>query len=300
MNDKPLIAVCTLVFNAESTLPPGMWRKWLEQANQVGDLVIIVEGATKAVTGYWDGDTSGMTNNGSSTDMTLPVVYNYMDSLSEAEKNKFIIIPAKGFWDGKTKMCNRWSYELDMMRTERPIYLWHMDSDEFYHEEQIPKIKELLHSELPDAVFFYAWHFFGDMGHVTTAMTGDPNLGLSKRWGNGLEWRRIWRHYPGCRWDRHEPPVYLLPDGKSMMEGKIINEQRTLELNLRMFHYSYVWRPQAKFKADFFRNPDVMERFDAWKKDHKEHALNSAKVRPYVYSHPELIHELICKHGIAP
>ena len=126
------ISTGTIVLNAASILPKGMLEAQLKHLYSFSDEIFITEGATKAADHYWDGDTSWLTMDGHSTDETLNIIKCFPDP-----ENKITVIQKKGFWNGKTEMCNEWS------KRARGDYLWQIDSDEFYHEKDLKIIKKI-------------------------------------------------------------------------------------------------------------------------------------------------------------
>jgi hypothetical protein len=93
-----------IVFNAEKNLPNGMLSACIQNIYDFAHEIIIVEGATKAINHYFDGDTSKFTNDGKSNDRTIEIIKSFPDP-----KNKIKLIESKGFWDGKTQMCNEYA-----------------------------------------------------------------------------------------------------------------------------------------------------------------------------------------------
>ena len=124
------ISTGTIILNAASILPPGMFWAQLEHLYSFSDEIFITEGATKASDHYWDGDTSWLTSDGHSTDETISIIKSFPDP-----QNKITLIQKDGFWNGKTEMCNEWS------KRATGNYLWQIDADEFYLRKDILKIK---------------------------------------------------------------------------------------------------------------------------------------------------------------
>jgi len=268
------ISTGTIVLNAASILPQGMFWAQLEHLYSFSDEIFITEGATQASDHYWDGDTSWLTSDGHSTDETINIIKSFPDP-----QNKITLIQRDGFWNGKTEMCNEWS------KRATGNYLWQVDADEFYLREDILKIKNLLNSESPDAVHFYANHFWGGW----KSCIDEKGLG----WGNNLPWMRIFKHDPGSKWKSHEPPEYILADGKSCNDGKVASRDHTLKLGIKMFHYSYVCQSQIDFKTRFFKNNSYPEMWGNWKKDNSYPLINGDKTVEYLGRHPESIQKII-------
>lgn len=268
------ITVGMIVFNAESVTPPGMLKACVEAAMKFADEVIIVEGATNKLHGRRDGEARRFTLDGRSTDMTLPVLYGIPDP-----NRKLKIIPARGWWGGKTAMCNEYA------KHATGDYLWHVDSDEFYHERELPIILKALDEDRPDAVHFFAHHFWGGFTHC---LDESQNM-----WGNDLPWKRIFRHTPGSQWLTHEPPDYILADGRACNNGKVLVRDEMMQRGVRLYHYGYAWRRQAEFKGVFFSNPEYMKLWDAWQLNKALPLIRGTVATPFRGEHPQPIRKLL-------
>lgn len=271
------ISTGTLVLNAESVLPTGMLRAQLEQLYYIADEIFITEGATKVINSkhYWDGDTTWLTSDGHSTDQTVNIIKNFPDP-----EKKIFLIQKDGFWNGKTEMCNEWS------KRATGDYIWQIDSDEFYKKDDIEKIKRILKKYEPDAVHFYANHFWGDYEHCFDETSGTG-------WGNNIPWMRIFKHKPGASWLSHEPPNYLLPDGKICNYGKLIPRDETLKVGLKLYHYSYVTQKQKDFKVKFFRDFWLDDAWNKWKKDSNTIVKDGSYTVEFKDKHPEFVINII-------
>lgn len=264
-----------IVFNAEKNLPPGMLAACIENIYNYAHEIIIVEGATKAINHYFDGDTSKFTNNGKSTDNTIAII----KSLPDPDK-KIKLIEADGFWDGKTKMCNAYA------SIATGDYIWQLDSDEFYKHEDIETILSILEKKKIDAVHFYANHFFGGFDYcIDETETG---------WGNDIPWMRIFRNVPEkSYWISHEPPEYVC-DGTVCNRGKVVSRENSLTMGIKMFHYSYVTEDQVRFKSSFYKNDNYIKDWERFKSD-KNYKPMGSTVRKFNGEHPEIIEKKYLK-----
>jgi len=260
------LSVMMLVFNTKSILPKNMLQLSVENILPFSDDIILVEGATKATTHYFDGNTESFTKDGKSNDGTI-------DDLKDLERkypDKVKVIYSKGFYNGKTEMCNECS------KIAKNEYILQKDSDEFYHHKDMESIICVLENDKPDSVHFYANHFVGGFDKVIDETNG-------QRWGNDIPWMRIFKHIPGVsRWMRHEPPTYK-PLGTN-----IISKDRTLSMGIKMFHYSYVHKPQFEFKEKFYGNPEYMRSWNRYEKT-GEMEIFGIKPKPFIGEHPEII-----------
>jgi hypothetical protein len=261
-----------IVFNAEFNLPNGMIEACIKNVYDIAHEIIIVEGATRAKNHYFDGDTSKFTFNGSSIDRTLEIIRGIPDP-----DNKITLIESKGFWDGKTEMCNAWS------KIATGDYVWQLDSDEFYHIEDMKRMINYLEKERPDAVYFNAFHFFGGLEYCIDERSYPD-------WGSG-PWFRLFRNVPGkSKWISHEPPVYEC-DGIICNKGKLVTQNQSSIIGIKMYHYSYVDYKQIEFKTGFYRNNTYPI---AWEKflDDKTYKPLGSTAYKFDGQHPDIINKL--------
>ena len=261
------ISIFSIVFNIIETLPKDMFKINVLNMYDFVDEIIIIEGATKS-TKIFDGDTSHFTNDGKSSDGTIEL-------LKELELlPKIKVIYGNGFWDGKTSMCNAAS------NLATGDYLWQIDSDEFYKDGDIIKIKRILDEKQPDGINFYANHFFGGWDYCIDER--------SNSWGNDIPWKRIFKHIPKkSYWLSHEPPIYVC-DGKNCDNGSVIDRDEMLKYSIKMYHYSYVQESQIYFKSKFFRNDKYNSYWDEFKTN-KNILIFGSKVEKFIGEHPTII-----------
>ena len=261
-----------IVFNAEKNLPKGMLEACISNVYDIAHEIIIVEGATRAITHYYDGDTSQFTDDGRSSDKTVDILKKIPDPL-----NKIKIIESRGFWNGKTEMCNEWA------KIATGDYVWQLDSDEFYHVDDMKKLICYLEEYKPDAVYFNAYHFFGGFNYCIDERS-------YPEWGSG-PWYRVFRNIPNkSRWISHEPPVYSA-DTLICNSGRVLNQNQSSEIGIKMYHYSYIDTKQIDFKKIFYGNNLYPEAWKEFEKDKNYKPLGST-VYKFEGDHPEIIKKL--------
>lgn len=261
-----------IVFNSEYTLPKGMLEACIKNVYDIAHEIIIVEGATKATTHYFDGDTSLFTNDGKSKDNTLNILRGISDP-----QNKIKIIESRGFWNGKTEMCNEWA------KIATGDYVWQLDSDEFYHIDEMKKLINYLEEKQPDAVYFNAFHFFGSIDYCIDERSFPD-------WASG-PWYRVFKNKPGrSRWLSHEHPIYEC-DGKICNNGIVLNQTESTKLGIKMYHYSFVTENQIHFKTHFYKNPVYKEAWSSFSSDKNYKPLGSQAYK-FTGEHPDIIKNL--------
>lgn len=259
----------SIVFNILKTLPENMYELVIKNIHDIAHEIIIVEGATKATTHYWDGDTLSFTKDGHSTDGT----WDYLQELKLKYPKMKLIRNENGFWNGKTEMSNAYA------SIATGDYMWYQDSDEFYHIDEMLMMIEILKKYKPDAVHFYANHFFGGFDYCLDER--------STTWGNDIPWMRIFRNVPNkSYWLRHEPPLYVC-DGLECNTGRIIPREETLKLGMKLYHYSFVSPSQITFKEKFFHH-EYISQWNNFLND-KTIKINGSPVFKFEGKHPDII-----------
>ena len=254
------ISLFSIVYNIIETLPEKMFELNIQNMIDYVDEIIIIEGATTEI----KTDTNGRSNDGT------------IELLKKLGKkyDKVKIVIGDGHWKDKIEMCNAAS------KIATGDYIWQLDSDEFYIQDDIKTIKKILIEKKPDAIYFYANHFIGGFNYYLDES--------AKRWGNNIPWCRIFRHIPNnSRWIEHRPPTYLT-DGKVMNKGYVINRDEMLSYDIKMYHYSYVQKSQIDFKSKYYRNKVYLDFWDKFKTN-KETTIFGEKIKVFYDDHPDVI-----------
>jgi hypothetical protein len=239
-----------IAFNAALTL-----EACLRNIVPMFDRVIVVEGAVcndPRVFGV-----EQFTTTGHSTDETLAIIKSFPTV-------KLVQTQATFFHD-KTQMCNH------AAALAPDGWLWQVDADEFFHADDILRLKGLLEYRWQgaEAVEFRAFHFWGDKEHIT-----DPTKTV---WGNLEGWRRIFK--APVEFVSHEPP-------RGSREGRVISRDETSAEGIFLYHYGYIYRRQAEVKSIMYQSPQTLEAWDAWQKDHTLPAYADTPVVEFIGEHP--------------
>lgn len=145
-----------------------------------------------------------------------------------------------GQWAEKDEMVNA-GLERIPADTE---FIWVLDSDEIWRQQDIARILRILEGGKVDSLSFNAWSFYGGFERYMT--------GFEEQ----FEVHRIQRWQPGARWQTHRPPTVVLPDGRIPRKLSHLPCDLTRAMQLRFFHYSYVWPSQMKMKAAYYADMD--------------------------------------------
>ena len=201
--------------------------------------IIVVEGATAFAA-------EAATAEGHSSDETLEILREF--KRNEDPESKLTIVTAEdeghpnGFWPGeKTEMSQAYA------RRATGDWLWQVDSDEFYREQDFARVFRLLH-EHPEttAVSFVQFKFFGALDYFVDG----PFM-----WGRvpGRTYHRLFRWKPGYRYKDHRPPTVVDETGKDLRDVSWIDSDQTHAMNIRLFHYSMLFPAQVHQKVDYYQ-----------------------------------------------
>jgi ADP-heptose:LPS heptosyltransferase/predicted O-methyltransferase YrrM/glycosyltransferase involved in cell wall biosynthesis/SAM-dependent methyltransferase len=144
----------------------------------------------------------------------------------------------------------RWPEKVDMQNAALSHvtgdYVWLVDSDEIYKQEDLRKIRSLLAVDpaitqvnfIPDNFWkcfdylFVSPSFFKPVHH----------------------YRRLFKFKPGSRFATHRPPTLIWPGmDRSTEEMKLLNGTATREMGIYPYHYSYVFDSQVEQKIELYR-----------------------------------------------
>jgi hypothetical protein len=205
--------------------------------------IIIAEGAC-------EGARSVATPDGHSQDDTLEILRE-IKRLEDAE-NKITIITAEdeghpdGFWPGE-------KHEQSRAYAKRATgnYLWQVDIDEFYKEEDVVTIRNILESN-PDitAVSFKQIQFWGGFDYIVD--------GWYLRRGME-EFHRLFKWGAEFQYITHRPPTVLNVQGTDTRKLRWLNANQTKKMGIFLYHYSFVFPKQIDEKVEYYRNADWAE-----------------------------------------
>jgi hypothetical protein len=212
--------------------------------------IIVVEGATRAASSLAQSD-------GHSADGTFAMLQNLESEMGL--ENKIQIVTASedgytdGFWPEKDEMSRAYA------KRATSDWLWQVDSDEFYREEDIAAIITMLESDPGiSAVSFPYREFFGSFSVLATGtwhLYEHPRFNRLFRWGKGFTY------------ERHRPPTVLDEKGVDLRNKNWISAPRNGKRAIFLYHYSYVFPKQIKQKVGYYANvgwTDVFRQNARW------------------------------------
>lgn len=196
---------------------------------------VVVEGAAKpnGSTAWCKRHRSPMqSNDGTREELSL---------LANKFPSKISFIPGSvDGWHSKDAMVNAALMALSPLAADGPHYLWQVDADEHWEEEQLQNSeRELMRGDYC-AGEFHCTYFVGD------------DLIARGEWGEGkhLPYRRIWLWW-GQLFSSHEPPRLQGGDGKVGL------------LTERFHHFAYYFEKDVAFKAKYYRYHERV--LDGWR-----------------------------------
>ncbi len=222
-SSRPRITFGIIVLNGEPFIRYNL-RSFYPFAHEI----IVVEGA------YWASKNMA-TSEGHSTDNTLKELYQF--KREEDPRGIVKIITKNGLWGGLTEQCQAW--------TEKATgdYIWAIDIDEFYKPEDIKRIIDLLIADpLITMMSFKLIQFCFGFAYVLHSGRDFIPHGI-------MECRRIFKFGKGYKYTEHEPPTVINANGVDIKTIKYLNNEKTSQMGIYIYHYTAIFRRQVENKA---------------------------------------------------
>jgi hypothetical protein len=217
-------------------------RALYPHANQI----IISEGACY-------GSRNVATPEGHSRDGTLELLRELRKN--EDPENKITIVTAEdeghpdGFWPGeKHEQCRAFT------KRATGNYLWQVDIDEFYKDEDIIKIKDLLSAGKISCVSFKQFGFWGGFDAYVDGWYLRRQL---------TEIFRIFQWGEGYQYLTHRPPTVINSKGHDMKTLGWLRAKDMQRMGIFLYHYSFVFPKQVKEKAEYYKEAEWSKRKEA-------------------------------------
>jgi glycosyltransferase involved in cell wall biosynthesis len=186
--------------------------------------IIVVEGGVTACMFAANSD-------GSSKDGTVEFVQSFPDP---EKKIRFI----QGRWSEKCEMQN------EALKHISGDYVWLIDSDEVYREEDIQVVIQMLEQDSTiTQVDFFNYSFWKGFNYFI-----DSSILLTSPYG----FRRLFKFAPGAKFSTHRPPTLVLPKGFADKQH-IVSGHQMMNKGVRFCHYSFVLESQVFEKTEYHR-----------------------------------------------
>ena len=244
----PCITFGIIVLNGEPFLKCN-----LQALYPFAHQIIVVEGACTAAA-------SLATADGHSTDGTLNMLRRF--KAENDPENKLLLVTAEdeakpdGFWSEKDEMSQAYA------RRATGDWLWQVDSDEFYLEQDMETIFEMLESASDiTAVSFPYKQFWGGFDYVETGQWFIYDFPAVPR---------LFRWRPGYQYIKHRPPTVVDEKGRDLRTLKWVSHQQMRRAGIYLYHYSCVLPKQARQKVGYYTHvtwTDVFRDNERWLKE---------------------------------
>ena len=206
--------------------------------------IIIAEGACEGARGIARDD-------GHSQDGTLEILRE-IKRLEDPE-NKITIVTAEdeghpnGLWQGEKLEQSR-AYA----KRATGNYLWQVDIDEFYRDEDIKLLKRVLESD-PEitSVSFKQQQFWGGFDYLVDSW-------LLRR--GAEEFHRLFKWGSGFNYTSHRPPTVIDENGVDTRKIRWLRAKQTTNMGIYLYHYSFVFPKQVAEKASYYKNAEWSQR----------------------------------------
>ena len=199
--------------------------------------IIVVEGACPAAASLATGD-------GHSTDGTLEMLERFKEE--EDPEEKVVVVTAEddgasnGFWNEKLEMSQAYACRATGQ------WLWQVDYDEFYLEDDMESVLNMLQSEpgltgmsFPFLNFWGGFEFLEDGQWFRYKF---PSVNRLFRWGEGY------------RYAEFRPPTVVDDQGRDTRFIQWVSHQRMRRAGIYMYHYTTVLPKQAREKVGYYAN----------------------------------------------
>jgi len=234
-SEFPKITFGIIVLNGEP-----FTRYCLRSLYQFAHEIIVVEG------GHEDAK-SVCTPDGHSIDGTLEALHKFKKE--EDPENKVTIVTRGGFWPKKDELGrNRTPQSRAYAERATGDYLWQIDIDEFYEEDDMMRILKML-KEDPSitAVTFPTYTFWGDIQYESDSWA----LRRGAKY-----YHRLFKWSKGYKYLTHEPPTVIDENGTDLREKKWLSGKIMNRKNIYMFHYSLLFPWQVEQKTRVYNDED--------------------------------------------
>ena len=202
--------------------------------------IIVVEG------GHEDAK-SVCTPDGHSIDGTLDALHKFKKE--EDPENKVTIVTRDGFWPKKDELGrNRTPQSRAYAERATGDYLWQIDIDEFYEEEDMEHILKMLGEDRSiTAVTFPTYTFWGDIQYESDSWA----LRRGAKY-----YHRLFKWANGYKYLTHEPPTVVDETGTDLRQKKWISGKAMAKRNIYMYHYSLLFPWQVEQKTRVYNDED--------------------------------------------
>jgi hypothetical protein len=204
--------------------------------------IIVVEGACPA-------SKNVATLDGHSRDGTLDELRRFI--LEEDPMKKLLIVTAEdeghpnGFWKEKEEMSEAYA------RRSTGNYLWQVDADEFYLEDDIKAMIDLLRKDRTiSGATFRTLTFWGGLKYKVHSSSLEVMI---------QDVHRLFQWAKGYRYVSHRPPTVVNAAGENTRAQNWMKARLLQERGILMYHYPFLFPKQVREKCDYYSNATWIE-----------------------------------------
>lgn len=173
---------------------------------------------------------------GHSKDGTLQTLLDF--KANEDPEDKLTIVTSKQPWKEKDEQSQAYA---SLVTGD---YLWQIDIDEFYMEQDMEFLLHLLqHNQDISALSFQQISFFG---------SSQVQSGSAYLLAGGDEFRRVFRFGPGCTYTTHRPPTVLDARGVDQTAKRWVRASELAQAGVYLYHYSLLFPALVRDKVAYY------------------------------------------------
>ncbi|OGF24908.1 hypothetical protein A2331_06090 [Candidatus Falkowbacteria bacterium RIFOXYB2_FULL_34_18] len=223
-NEKIKISFGVIVLNGEPFI-----EYCLRSLYKFAHEIIVVEGATELAKNI-------STHDGHSLDNTLQILEKFKKE--EDLENKVKIITRDGFWIEKDEQSQAYA------KRATGNYLWQVDMDEFYKEEDMASIIKMLKNDPGiTAVSFEQITFWGDLIYKVDSLYLQAGAKI---------YHRLFKWDKDYKYVTHRPPTVVNEKGKDLRKIKWVMAKKLAKENIFLYHYSLLFPKQVEEKVKYY------------------------------------------------
>ncbi len=280
-SEFPRISFGIIVLNGEPFI-----KYLLRQIYRHAYEIIVVEGGSSKAANY--------APSGHSTDNTLSILEEFRKD--EDYEHKLKVVTRNGFWNEKDEQSQAYA------SIASGDYLWQVDVDEFYKDQDIDRIRILLKNNPKiDAISFRQITFWGSIHYYVD--------GFKLRADNSSQYHRLFKWRKGYTYVSHRPPTVIDDQGNNLRDKRWMSASKIEKLGIYLYHYSLLFPNQVIEKSTYYSTlwnsqaVGYLQGSDRWALkcymtlDHPFHVHNSYEsiswLKRFHGKHPEQIEVLM-------
>jgi len=227
ITELPKISFGIIVLNGEP-----FTRYCIKQLYPHAHQIIVVEGGSEKA--------KHICPNGKSNDGTLEVLCDLKEN--HDPENKITIVSKDGFWNDKDEQSQAYANKAT------GDYLWQIDIDEFYKDNDIEQVRSLLYQNPDvDTISFRQITFWGSIKYWCNSVY------LTSV--NASEYHRLFKWKPDYKYTAHRPPTVVDENGVELRTKNWLTAEVMEGKGINLYHYSLLFPKQVREKCKYYSTP---------------------------------------------